>query len=447
VDTTRQDLLPVSGLTLRVSHDAILRARWLILGLGLIAALAVEVIEGHRLVDASLVAEVLLLGLTIPGLCWLLLTILARQLAQHSRAVDDLERFRRFTYQLSQYQDWAGLARFITQYPTLHFPVRRAALYLYDHTNARLEYVDDWETAAAGPAPLGPRPLHGQRCAACLAARSRLIHRCDGETAGAGWCLSLVFRGLLVGVLRLELEAGAALTPAQANFLGDLAPEMARAAAITLTLPKQMEHAQEVAQVGERREIAHFLHNALAQQLGFLHLSLDRLSSDGPPRQAELRREELERLRDVAGDAYRQVRNLLEVLRSDEPADLATALPPYLASISRRIQFPIDFQSSGTPRPMPPRLVQHLLGFIREGVHNTYRHAQASRASVSLEWLDRQLTLRIRDDGIGFDPARVAPEGHYGLAMMREDVAQLGGALEIHSTPQAGTELRFQLPL
>ena len=57
------------------------------------------------------------------------------------------------------------------------------------------------------------------------------------------------------------------------------------------------------------------------------------------------------------------------------------------------------------------------------------------------------VTLRIADDGQGFDPEAPRPGTHLGLWSMRERVEQLGGRFEIESAPGAGTTARVIIPL
>ena len=74
----------------------------------------------------------------------------------------------------------------------------------------------------------------------------------------------------------------------------------------------------------------------------------------------------------------------------------------------------------------------------------------APRASKSdIRYDRRQFRLRVRDDGVGIEPAVFADggrAGHYGLAGMRERAELLGGTLAVWSEPDAGTEMELNLP-
>ncbi len=74
---------------------------------------------------------------------------------------------------------------------------------------------------------------------------------------------------------------------------------------------------------------------------------------------------------------------------------------------------------------------------LKEAVHNIVRHAHASSVDIRLERDGRWLTLAVRDDGVGFDPAERA--SGTGLSSMRARVEALGGRLHLDSRPGGGT--------
>jgi two-component system NarL family sensor kinase len=87
------------------------------------------------------------------------------------------------------------------------------------------------------------------------------------------------------------------------------------------------------------------------------------------------------------------------------------------------------------------RIVQEALAYIA-------RHCQARRVSIALGQDGSTVQLRVRDDGIGFDIARIeqARSSGIGLRNMRERVEHLGGRLTLSSIP-GRTELLVSLPL
>jgi len=81
---------------------------------------------------------------------------------------------------------------------------------------------------------------------------------------------------------------------------------------------------------------------------------------------------------------------------------------------------------------------------VQEAVNNAVKHAGAEDVAVSVREADGMITVRVRDEGSGFDPA--ATSGGFGLVGMRERVESLGGALAIESAPGGGTTLIVRLP-
>jgi signal transduction histidine kinase len=82
-----------------------------------------------------------------------------------------------------------------------------------------------------------------------------------------------------------------------------------------------------------------------------------------------------------------------------------------------------------------------------EAIRNACVHAQASRIEVALEY-GHDLTLRIRDNGIGIDAAVLegGKDGHFGLLGMRERADRIGAKLSLVSRPGNGTAITLSVP-
>jgi two-component system NarL family sensor kinase len=90
-----------------------------------------------------------------------------------------------------------------------------------------------------------------------------------------------------------------------------------------------------------------------------------------------------------------------------------------------------------------------LLSLARELLANASRHASASRVHVGVQCQDGEIMLRVSDDGSGYAPGRLAQAlaaGAIGIASCRERVEAVGGRLEIHSAPGAGTHATAHIP-
>ncbi len=84
-----------------------------------------------------------------------------------------------------------------------------------------------------------------------------------------------------------------------------------------------------------------------------------------------------------------------------------------------------------------------------EALRNAFRHAEAKQIEVELRYDERQLRLRIRDDGKGIDPKFLTDEGragHFGLHGMRERAKLIRGKLTVWTAPGSGTEIELSVP-
>jgi signal transduction histidine kinase len=83
---------------------------------------------------------------------------------------------------------------------------------------------------------------------------------------------------------------------------------------------------------------------------------------------------------------------------------------------------------------------------FQEALTNVARHARAARVTVTASGSARQLVLRIRDDGGGFDPREAAARRSLGLLGMQERAALFGGSVEVASRRGQGTTVTVRIP-
>jgi signal transduction histidine kinase len=255
--------------------------------------------------------------------------------------------------------------------------------------------------------------------------------------------LPLAHDSVLIGLLRLQCRPDHTLSAAHKDFLNSITSQLALALALSIAFPQQVIEVQR----SERRRLAYELHDSLAQEIGYLHLGLDRLADDERLKNTEWLQAELDRLRVAANDAYLEVRNNLALLQRPGETDLGQALENYIRSVSPQVSYQIEFHTSGSAALLEPLTTQHVLGLIQESLNNVQKHARAQRAQINLKWLPKCLHITVADDGVGFDLAAVPASGHYGLATLRERAQELRGEMQIKSAPGAGTTLQFEIPL
>jgi ligand-binding sensor domain-containing protein/signal transduction histidine kinase len=103
----------------------------------------------------------------------------------------------------------------------------------------------------------------------------------------------------------------------------------------------------------------------------------------------------------------------------------------------------------GTYRALAPSLENEVFRIAQEAMANVVRHSQATHATVALRYDPNELTLSIIDNGIGFQPAdlTLSARGHFGIQGMRERSDQIGGTLNVESTPGGGSKVTLCAPL
>ena len=196
----------------------------------------------------------------------------------------------------------------------------------------------------------------------------------------------------------------------------------------------------------ERTQIAAYLHDDLAQILFRLSIQVDvarKLLEKGET--AEVM-EQLEKIRESKQDTSDRVRALIRDLhRSPLGAKgLGEALESFTDEVGRDsgVSFHRDIADIDLPAPIA-LLVYHI---AREGLMNALKHAQASDMWIAVRESGEFIELQLRDNGVGFDSSAPGPEGHFGMAMMRERAQVGGGTFEVTSAPGAGATITVKFP-
>ncbi|MBC7272350.1 MAG: sensor histidine kinase [Streptomyces sp.] len=190
----------------------------------------------------------------------------------------------------------------------------------------------------------------------------------------------------------------------------------------------------------ERLRIARELHDSLTHSISIVKLQagvavhLARKRGDEVP-------PALLAIQEASGEAMRELRATLEVLRADEP----TGTPEQLVERARAAGLAVELTVTGDERPLPGGVGRAAYRIVQEALTNAARHAGPAKVTVRLDHGRDTLEIRVDDDGAA-DPARPPVPGT-GLTGMRERVTALGGTL--HAAPRAtgGFSVRAELPV
>ena len=210
---------------------------------------------------------------------------------------------------------------------------------------------------------------------------------------------------------------------------------------------KQLSNAIAEERHDEREQIANYLHDDLAQVLFRLSIQVDVARKQLEKGEVGEVGESLEKIREAKQDTSDRIRALIRDLhRSPLGAKgLAEAIQSFTDEMGRDsgVLFHTDVADVQLPAPIA-LLVYHI---AREGVMNALKHARATDMWITVSEDSESIEFELRDNGRGFDTAAPGPEGHYGMAMMRERAMVGGGSFEVTSVVGEGTTITARFPI
>jgi signal transduction histidine kinase len=197
------------------------------------------------------------------------------------------------------------------------------------------------------------------------------------------------------------------------------------------------------AQEEERRKLARELHDEIGQSLSAIMMEASNAELAGNPGQS---RERVRSIGSIAGKTLNAVRDLALLLRPSMLDDfgLVPALNWHAREMSKRTGLHIRINAGEDCDDLPDEHKTCIYRLVQEALNNAARHAHARSLNVAVKNAGDRVLFSVKDDGIGFDKARVRG---LGLLGMEERVRRLGGKLTIDSEHGLGTAIRAELPL
>lgn len=265
-------------------------------------------------------------------------------------------------------------------------------------------------------------------------------------------CLPLMVRDKVLGVMNLQLPVTHNVADSDMKLLTAVADQISVAienARLFEAVSQQRERLRalgvRLAEVeeAERQRLARELHDQVGQNLTALGINLNivrsLLSADVPSAAGS-------RLDDSLGlveETTEQIRNVMADLRPLMLDDygLVAALRWYAERLATRTGLVVTVQGKEQIPQLTPMAENALFRIAQEALTNVTKHAQAMRVLVTVTADEETVRLVIADDGIGFDPARLAGvngDRGWGLLNMAERAEALNGRCWIESDPKRG---------
>jgi len=199
-----------------------------------------------------------------------------------------------------------------------------------------------------------------------------------------------------------------------------------------------------------RRRLAASLHDNVGQSLAAVKLQLELLRKADLP---EPQRQALGRARELLDGTVRESWSLMRELSPPflYEVGLGAALGWLVEQFCDQHGLLLEFEDDGQPKPLPEHIRGVVFHAARELLTNVVKHARASHSKLIFRRGGDEARLSVEDDGVGFDPSRLgSPQnsaGGFGLFNIREQVAMIGGRLELDAEPGRGTRVAVVVAL
>jgi len=220
---------------------------------------------------------------------------------------------------------------------------------------------------------------------------------------------------------------------------------LALGAGIAIENARLHQRVQQLAVYDDRDRLARDLHDNVIQRLFAAGLALQSMA--GIAASAGIA-DRFQRVVHDLDESIRQIRSTIYELGAMEiDPGLRSSILSLVRDLTPVVGFDVKVTFEGAVDTMASdKLAEHLLAVIREAVTNVGRHAQATKASVSLTVKDGLCRLQVTDDGRGLDSAETG-EGGLGLVNLRRRAEKLHGQFATETPESGGMSLIWQVPV
>ena len=196
-----------------------------------------------------------------------------------------------------------------------------------------------------------------------------------------------------------------------------------------------------------RQQIASDLHDDIGSNLSSIALiaELGVLEAEDP----EIVREEFQEIKATSDKTIESMRDIIWLIRPHEEnwKELLARFRETAAKMLRAHQYKFDTSGHVPEDSLPLDFKRDVFLIYKEVLNNIVKHANATRVHIELDIRRHQLTLKVTDDGKGFDNLKKGFREGNGLRNLRTRAQNLGGSLKVRSGPDDGTSIQLIAPV
>ncbi|NLI93120.1 MAG: GAF domain-containing sensor histidine kinase [Peptococcaceae bacterium] len=210
-----------------------------------------------------------------------------------------------------------------------------------------------------------------------------------------------------------------------------------------------IQRTQELAVLRERTLISRELHDGFSQDISSLGVRTEAAILALQNKDYELLEADLDCILESVHIIQKAVREEMLDLRScsKEDRSLIVLLNEYLERFMEHWRITVEFVYTGNIDSiiLSTYSKMQLLRVTQEALSNVRLHAKAKKVLINLSIEERMLVLKIKDDGVGFDPSKIS-SSRLGLHIMKERIEQVGGVFDVSSVHREGTNVTVKIP-
>lgn len=191
------------------------------------------------------------------------------------------------------------------------------------------------------------------------------------------------------------------------------------------------------------REVSQEIHDNIGQALTLIKININNINIG----KSEEALERLATSKTLLTAALKDLRDLSRSLSADFIHDigLIEALQQQSQLLQRSGNYTVRLHVNGTPYKLPAPHEHVVFRIVQELFTNIVKHAAATSVTISVNYQEHKLVIKVQDDGKGFDSSGHATEAGLGLRNMHNRAKLINGIISYESAPQKGTTATIEL--